>query len=275
MKYKNIILFLTLLKLFVGLLSGSISILSETIYSGMNRIAPMVAYTSARMPGESPDMHTNPGEYDEKTGLITAVLIISAGLIIVYAVVHRLLYPYKFEPSLLLLGIIVMGIYAVLDLFIFYPMMKLEGDTVYFRTLMSPSLEVMMGLIFVYLTNIAFLDLLIPIYFTVSILKTGFSLAKKSYYDLIDYSLSEEEKKEIEEIILQYKGNFVHMHDLQTRWSEPGVLCIEFHLLVEANMSVHDGQALLGTIENALFRAYPNSTVTMHLEKSSDERQWG
>jgi len=48
--------------------------------------------------------------------------------------------------------------------------------------------------------NVAFEEGSHTIVVTLIILKAGFSLIKKSYDDLIDCSLSEEERKEIEEV---------------------------------------------------------------------------
>jgi len=267
---------LTLLKLFAGLLSGSVSILSEAIHSAMDLIAATIAYVSVRISGEPPDMRHayGHGKYEDIAGLIEALLIIIAAFIIISEAIQKLFHPHEFESSFLLLGIVVMGISAVTNIFVSRRLMKiakktdsiaLEGDAWHLRTDVYTSAGVMVGLIVVYITGITFLDPLIAIGVALFILKAGLSLTKKSYSDLIDCSLSEEEQKEIEEIALQYKGEFVNMHCLRTRRAGPEVF-IEFHIAVEANTSVHDAHALLDTIEVALLRAYPRATVTIHLE---------
>ena len=272
--YSNVSL--TLLKLFAGLLSGSVSILSEAIHSGMDLIASMIAYVSVRRSGKPPDMRHayGHGKYEDISGLIEAILIIIAGLIIIYEAVNKLFHPHEFESSLLLLGIVVMGVSAVTNIFVSRRLMKvaketdsiaLEGDAWHLRTDVYTSLGVMAGLIIVYFTGITILDPLIAIAVALIILKAGFSLTKRSYNDLIDCSLSEEERKEIKEIVVQYKEGFVNMHRLRTRRAGPEVF-IEFHIAVEANTSVHDAHKLLDIIEDALLKAYPRATVTIHLE---------
>ena len=176
--------FLTLLKLFVGLLSGSLSILSEVVYSGRNLIAPMIAYVSVRMSGEISGAPSYEHEkYEDISGLIEAPLVIVVSLIILYEIVNRLFHPFQFDPFLLWVAIIVMGIATVADLFVLYPIMKREGDGWRMRGAFSPPLEVMVGLIFVHLLGLAFLDLLPAVIFSCLTLKAGFSLAKKSFND--------------------------------------------------------------------------------------------
>ena len=272
--YSNVSL--TLLKLFAGLLSGSVSILSEAIHSGMDLIASIIAYVSVRRSAEPPDMRHayGHGKYEDIAGLIEALLIIIAAFIIIYEAVSKLFHPHEFESSLLLLGIVIMGISAVANIFVSHRLMKvaketdsiaLESDAWHLRTDIYTSVGVMVGLIVVYLTGITFLDPLIAIFVALIILKAGFSLIKRSYNDLIDCSLSEEEREEIEAIVLQYKDTFVNMHRLRTRRAGPEMF-IEFHIAVEANTSVHNGHALLDTIEEALLKVYPRATVTIHLE---------
>jgi cation diffusion facilitator family transporter len=236
----------------------------------------MIAYASVRMSGKPPDMlHAyGHGKYENISGLIEAILIIIAGFVIIYEAVNKLFHPHEFESSLLLLGIIVMGISAVVNIFVSRQLMKvaketdsiaLEGDAWHLRTDVYTSVGVMVGLIVVYTTGIIFLDPLIAIFVALIILKAGFSLTKRSYNDLIDCSLSEEERKEIEEIALQYKDGFINMHCLRTRRAGPEVF-IEFHIAVEANTSVRDAHTLLDLIEDALVKVYPRATVTIHLE---------
>ena len=271
---------LTILKLCVGLVSGSVSILSEAIHSGMDLIASMIAYLSVQRSGEPPDtQHAyGHGKYEDISGLIEAILIFIAGFIIIYEAVEKTLHPHEFVSSHLLIGIIVMGISAVMNLFVSRQLMKiakktnsiaLEGDAWHLKTDIYTSAGVMGGLIVVYITGISLFDPLIAIAVALIILKTSMSLIKRSYEDLTDYSLSEEERKSIEEIVLQYKEKIVNMHDLKTRRAGPEIF-IEFHIAVDGNMSVHYAHTLIDTIEGALLNRFQRASVTIHLESCEE-----
>ncbi|MDR2854552.1 MAG: cation diffusion facilitator family transporter [Methanomicrobiales archaeon] len=267
---------LTILKLCAGLLSGSISILSEAIHSGMDLIASVIAYLSVKRSGEPPDtQHAyGHGKFEDISGLIEAVLIFIAGLVIIYEAVQKIFHPHEFSSSHLLIGILVMGISAVVNFFVSRQLMKvakathsiaLEGDAWHLRTDIYTSLGVMGGLIVVYLTGMSFFDPLIAIFVALIIIKASIGLIKRSYHDLTDYSLSEEDRNSIEEVVLQYKGEFINMHDLKTRRAGPEVF-IEFHMVVDGFMSVHDAHALIDTIEDALLHRFQRASVTVHLE---------
>ena len=267
---------LTILKVFAGLLSGSVSILSEAIHSGMDLIASMIAYLSVKRSGEPPDtQHAyGHGKYEDISGLIEAILIFIAGLFIIYEAVQKVFHPHEFASSHLLIGIIVMGISAVVNTFVSHQLMKtakktnsiaLEGDAWHLRTDIYTSVGVMGGLIVVYITEISIFDPLIAIVVALIIIKTSIGLIKRSYEDLTDYSLSEGERKSIEEIVLQFKGQILNMHNLKTRRAGPEMF-IEFHIVVDGNMSVHNAHALIDSIEDALMNRFQRAVVTVHLE---------
>ena len=267
---------LTILKLCAGLLSGSVSILSEALHSGMDLIASMVAYLSVKRSGKPPDTHHayGHGKYEDISGLIEAILIFIAGLFIIYEAAQKIAHPHEFASSHLLIGIIVMGISAVVNFFVSNHLMKiakktnsiaLEGDAWHLRTDIYTSAGVMGGLIVVYITKISLFDPLIAIAVALIIIKASIGLIKRSYEDLTDSSLSEDEQKCIKEIVLQYKDKIMNMHNLKTRRAGPEVF-IEFHIAVDGSMSVHDAHALIDDIEDTLMNRFQRAVVTVHLE---------
>ena len=272
--YSNVSL--TALKLLAGGISGSVSIISEAIHSGMDLIASMIAYISVRVSGEPPDtMHAyGHGKYEDISGLIESLLIIGAGLLIIYEAAKKLFHPHEIESSFLLIGIVVMGISALINVFVSHRLMKtakktqsiaLESDAWHLRTDIYTSAGVMAGLIAMYCTGIALFDPLIALTVAFFILKTGIDLTKRSYNALIDSSLSESERSHIEALVSQYRNSFLNAHGFKTRRAGPEIF-IEFHLVVDGAMSVLDAHTLLNTIEDVLHAACPRSTVTIHLE---------
>jgi cation diffusion facilitator family transporter len=272
--YSNVSL--TVLKLLAGGISGSVSIISEAIHSGMDLIASIIAYTSVRVSGEPPDaMHAyGHGKYESISGLIESLLIIGAGLLIIYEAAKKLIQPHEIESSFLLIGIVVMGISALTNLFVSHRLMKtakrtqsiaLESDAWHLRTDIYTSAGVMAGLIAMYFTGITLFDPLIALIVASFILKTGIDLTKRSYHDLLDSSLSESERSHIEALVSQYRNLYLNAHGFKTRRAGPEIF-IEFHLVVDGTMSVRDAHALIDTIEAVLQEACPRSTVTIHLE---------
>jgi len=72
-------------KLAVGLAIGSVGIISEAIHSGIDLMAAAIAYFSVRQSARPPDeCHTfGHGKYESLSGLIEAILILAAAVMII------------------------------------------------------------------------------------------------------------------------------------------------------------------------------------------------
>jgi cation diffusion facilitator family transporter len=110
---------LVLMKFVVGFSIGSVSIISEAIHSSMDLIAAVIAYFSVRKSAEPPDAQHEfgHGKFEDISGLIEALLIFAAAVLIIREALLKLLgQPSElFKPELLIFGIAVMGISALVN----------------------------------------------------------------------------------------------------------------------------------------------------------------
>ena len=82
-------LFLIVLKLIAGVMSGSVSIISEAIHSMMDLVASVIAFFSVRISSQPPDKEHpyDHGKYENISGVVEGLLIlVAAGWIIFEAV---------------------------------------------------------------------------------------------------------------------------------------------------------------------------------------------
>ena len=88
---------LVLMKFVVGFAIGSVSIISEAIHSAMDLIAAVIAFFSVRKSAEPPDAaHLfGHGKFEDISGLIEALLIFVAAILIIREALLKLLG----EPS--------------------------------------------------------------------------------------------------------------------------------------------------------------------------------
>ena len=98
---------LVLMKFVVGFAIGSVSIISEAIHSSMDLIAAVIAFFSVRKSAEPPDAaHLfGHGKFEDISGLIEALLIFVAAILIIREALLKLLgEPSEhFTPELLIL----------------------------------------------------------------------------------------------------------------------------------------------------------------------------
>ncbi len=274
---------LVLMKLVIGLALGSISIISEAIHSGMDLLASLIAFISVRKSGEAPDReHTyGHGKFESISGLIEACLIFVAAGLIIYEALLSFIEPGN-EPmneTLMLAGISVMGISALVNTYVSSRLMKiakktdsiaLESDAWHLRTDIYTSAGVMFGLILIRITGLAFLDSVVAIAVALVIIRTAYGLSVRSYRDLIDYHLTEDEENRIITIICEHESEYVNYHGLRTRRAGPEIF-IEFHLVVEKDITVESSHDLTDHLESDLHLEFPKAQVTIHVEPNTGE----
>lgn len=274
---------LVLLKLVVGLALGSVSIISEAIHSGMDLLASIIAFFSVRKSAEAPDEEHSfgHGKYESISGLVEALLIFIAAILIIHEAIVKLTEPTS-EPmnqTLMFAGIIVMGISAGVNAIVSSRLMKiakktesiaLESDAWHLRTDIYTSVGVMIGLILIWFTGIIILDSLVAMAVAVVIMKAAYDLTMKSYKDLIDFRLTEDEVSRITQIICEHQSDYVSFHGLRTRRAGPEIF-IDFHLVVDKDVTVEQSHDLTDHLEEDLKLEFPRACTTIHVEPNTGD----
>jgi divalent metal cation (Fe/Co/Zn/Cd) transporter len=102
----------------------------------------------------------------------------------------------------------------------------------------------------------------------VIIMKAVWDLTKRSFSDLIDHRMSEEEEKRIKEIICGHANIYAGFHDLKTRCSGPEVF-IEFHFVTPGKRSAIESHGFADHRESDLQLEFSRSIVTIPIEPCS------
>lgn len=273
---------LVILKLIVGIALGSVSIISEAIHSGMDLIAAIIAFFSVRksaIPADD-DHAFGHGKYESISGMIEALLIFIAALFIIREGMMKLIEPQGegMDPTLMLAGIGVMGISALANAYVSSRLMKvakatdsvaLESDAWHLRTDVYTSVGVLAGLVLIRITGIQILDSIVAICVALVILNAAYDLTKKTWNDIIDHRLTDDEERRMKEIICDHSSEYVNFHGLRTRRSGPHIF-IEFHLVVDGYVPVLQAHDLTDHLESDLKIEFPRSYTTIHIEPCRD-----
>ena len=164
---------LILMKMAVGLISGSVSILSEAIHSSMDLVAAIIAFLSVRVSDNPPDSRHpyGHGKIENISGVIEALLIFIAAIWIIVEAAKKLAGE-KIEIDSIALGSIVMLISAIVNTIVSRRLYKvaratnsvaLEADALHLKTDVYTSLGVSAGLGLILITGINWLDPIIAI----------------------------------------------------------------------------------------------------------------
>jgi len=259
------------MKVVAGILSGSVSILSEAIHSGMDLLAAIIAFFSVKLSDTPPDKQHpyGHGKYENVSGVIEAVLIFIAAGWIIFEAIEKLIEPGSIDN--VEIGVVVMAVSSIVNFFVsrrLYAVAKetdsiaLEADALHLKTDIYTSVGVATGLLLIRLTGWHFLDPVAAILVALLILKESYHLLKNAYSPLIDASLAEDEQNIIDEVIT---GKNLTYHQLRTRKSGHYRFA-DLHLEMPGNTPLADVHRLCDEIEHDIKSKLNHMEINIHVE---------
>lgn len=263
-----------LFKVIAGIISGSISIISEAIHSLSDFLASVLTFFAVTRSSEPADKEHpfGHGKYEDMSGFIEGGLIIFAGLYIIYEASNKLIFGYEIKAESNL-GIFAMGFAVVANFlvsaYLFHVAKKsdsvsLYADAQHLSTDIYSSLGVLVGLILIKITGITALDPIIAIVVAVIILKAGFSISKDTLNNLLDGSIPNEDIQIIENII---KENEVIKGYKNIKGRKAGQCKeIEITLLFNPDMKLQCCHAICDQLENEIKKSLGNVSIVIHAE---------
>ncbi|HLN21584.1 MAG TPA: cation diffusion facilitator family transporter [Bacteroidales bacterium] len=263
---------LIILKLTVGLMSGSVSIISEAIHSSMDLIAALIAFFSVRVSDNPPDSRHpyGHGKIENISGVIEALLIFVAAVWIIFEAIKKLVGP-AIELESVGLGTVVMIIAAILNTFVSRRLYKvaretdslaLEADALHLKTDVYTSLGVAAGLLLIMITGLYWLDPIVAIMVAFFIFYESFNLLKRAFNPLLDEAWKEDEIVALENTLRTMN---VKYHELRTRIAG-NYRFIDLHVEIPEDVSVGNAHRYCDQIENELVSKFNNLNVTIHVE---------
>jgi cation diffusion facilitator family transporter len=263
---------LIIMKVVVGIMSGSVSIISEAIHSSMDLVAAIIAFFAVRVSDTPPDSRHpyGHGKVENISGVIEALLIFVAAIWIIAEAIRKLLGE-KIELESILIGSIVMAISAIVNIIVSRRLYKvaretksvaLEADALHLKTDVYTSAGVAIGLLLILITDIKWLDPVVAILVALFIIKESYSLLRRAFTPLLDTAWSEDEIEDLEKKLNQLQVNY---HNLRTRVAG-NYRFIDVHVEIPEKESVGDAHKYCDLIEEELMATYENLSVTIHVE---------
>ena len=273
-------------KLAAGLFTGSVSILSEALHSGLDLAAAVMALLAVRKAREPADAAHNfgHGKYESVSGLAQGLLILAAVGLIVWGAMGRLISG-ETEVRGPLLGALVMGISAVVNVFVSRMLFRvsketeslaLEADAWHLRTDVWTSTGVLAGMTVIAVgtwagfPEVHHIDPVVAIGIALVIIRAAAGIIRRSYNHLVDRSLPAAEVERIELLLMEHYPELSGYHRLRTRQAGPERY-IDLHLEVPGRESVARAHALCDHLEQDLRRIIPWAEILIHVEPKRDD----
>jgi len=272
---------LIILKIVIGLLIGSVAVISEAIHSGIDLIAAVIALFAVRASSHDPDAEHpyGHGKVENISGTIEALLIFAAAIWIIYEAVQKLISPQEIDMPVW--GVGVMLVSAIVNIIVSKRLftvgketdsVALKADAWHLRTDVYTSIGVMLGLLVIWIVgwiwpgaNLRWLDPVVAILVALMIMKAAWDLTRVSARDLLDASLPEADVDWIPGFVTEGWPAVCSFHRLRTRKAGSNRF-IDFHLAVDPTMSVGEAHILGDEIVVAIKKELPESRIQIHVE---------
>lgn len=265
------------------LLTGSVGLLSDALESLVNLVAATVALIALSVAAKEPDEEHAYGHAKAEyfSSGLEGMLVLLASMLIAATAIPRLVNPEPIEQvgaglAVSLVASLVNGAVAwrLFRAAASYRSVTLLASARHLMTDIWTSGGVLLGIALVALTGWNRLDALVALAVAANIIRTGWSLVRKSMLGLLDTALPAEDLQAVEAILDRYRAEYgIETHALRTR--EAGTRrFLSVHVLVPGNWTVQRGHRLLEELERDIQTALPETSVFTHLESLDDPASW-
>ena len=265
---------LIVLKVVAGVLSGSVSIISEAIHSSMDLMASFIAFFSVRTSSKPAD-RDHPyghGKIENISGIAEGLLIFVAAALIIKEAIEKFYHPTVLDYATVAIAVMVVS--AVVNVLVSRKLyqvgreedsMALEADALHLKTDVYTSLGVALGLLLIRLTGVAILDPIVAILVALLIIKEAWELCSNGVNFLLDTRLTDAEEEKIISIINNYSDQFGDFHKLKTRKSG-NMKHIDFHITVAPDATVEEIHRLIGSFKKDMCDEFTYTRVNVHVD---------
>ncbi len=237
---------LTLIKLALGILSGSVAVLASAIDSVLDMFVSIFNYFAILNSEKPADKKFNygRGKIEALALFIEGIVITISGLYLLYEAIKKAIYK---ETS------------SYLDISIYVMIISLSN------------LAVLFSLILVHFTNMEIFDVIIGVLIAFYIIYSAFSLIKKGVLVLLDASVDDDLVLKIEDI-LKNDPNLSNFHLLKTREAANKTF-VEAHIVFNTQqITLIEAHKICDHIEDSikLIDKNRNWIVNIHLDPYDD-----
>ncbi|RDX33958.1 cation transporter [Arcobacter sp. HD9-500m-PIT-SAG02] len=270
---------LTLIKLFIGIASGSVAVLASAIDSVLDFFVSIFNYFAIKNSEKPADELFNygRGKIEALASVIEGSIISVSGLYLLYQAALKAIN--NEITSYINISLIVMAISIIITLILVYYLNKvalqtnsmvIKADALHYKTDMYSNGAVLISLIIIQFTGYEIVDAIIGGGISIYIIYSAYGLIKDGVLILLDHSLDEKIVEDIKDIITNEKDvNGYHM--LKTREAGHQTF-VDTHLVFDTLITLADAHRTSDSIERKIKHLDENRDwiITIHLDPVDD-----
>jgi len=274
-----VVVSLIVLKVVVGIITGSLSVLAQAIDSFLDLFAVIITFLAISVAARPAD-ESHPfghGKAENVAAIIQAVLIFFAGGSIIFSAVRRIQTEAILEMTEA--GMIVMAISIAASIFLSRYLLRtarredsmaLEANAHNIAADVYSAAAVFIGLLVVRFTGVTIIDSILAGIVALYIFKVAFDILRKSFGGLVDVKLPEDEESAVRLAIIEhFGGEVVSFHRLRTR-KAGNQRHIDLHLVMPKHISIEEAHDMCEHLEKDIESRWSYTEVIIHVEPCDD-----
>jgi cation diffusion facilitator family transporter len=266
------------MKLIVGVLTGSLGILSEAAHSGLDLIAAAVTFFAVRISGKPADLehHYGHGKIENLSALFETVLLLVTCIWIIYEAVRRLFFE-EVAVEASIWAFVIMFISIAVDITRSralaraakrYDSQALEADALHFSTDIYSSTVVIVGLLLVRLAGalriewLAKADAIAALGVAGIVIWISLQMGRRTVQELLD-GVPPALREDV--TTAAKVPGVVEVKAARMRHSGPDAF-VDVTVTAAPQMSLDDAHHLTEAVEAGIRRVMPGAQVMVHVE---------
>lgn len=271
--------FLTLIKLAIGIMSGSVAVLASAIDSILDMFVSLFNYFAISNAEKPADKYFNygRGKIEALASMIEGVIITISGLFLLYTAINKYFsneVSTYVDTSLIVMVIslfITIGLVAYLNAVAKKTNnMVIKADALHYKTDVWVNLAVLSSLVIVYFTGYEIVDIVIGAGISLFIIYSAYELIEDGILVLLDRALPESQAKQIEQIFIDDE-NINDYHDLKTR-NVADINYVDVHLVFNCLITLMSAHKIADRIEAKIRQLdkEKNWVINIHMDPYDD-----
>ena len=271
---------LVMVKLFIGIASGSVAVLASAIDSLLDTLVSIFNFFAIKKSEENPDdiYQYGKGKIQAIAAVIEGTVITISGLYIIYEAIKK--FSNGSTTALLTPSILVMLFSIIVTYFLVQYLLKvakktdnvvIKADALHYQTDLWSNAAVLVALGLVYLTGIDSIDALFGLGIGIYIIYSAYEIIQEGIEILLDKALDGDMVASIGEIISRHP-EVSSYHWLRTR-TDGSTNFVEFHMVLRPNMLLLEAHRIADEVEDKIMKLDSKKkwVITPHFDPYDDE----
>ncbi len=268
---------LTALKIFVGLITGSLGILSEALHSGLDFVAALMAFFAVRISDKPPDRTHHYGHYkaESLSALAeTSLLLLTSAWVIQEAIARLRGKEVHFEVTGYSIAVMAFSVIVASFLSIIltrtakkHQSQALQADALHYTSDIFTSLVVLLGLIAAKI-GMEWADPVAALVVAIMVMIAGIRLSREALNTLMDKA-PEGLQEEITERVALVPG-VLKVNKVRTRSAGRQVF-VDIEVGIKRSASLEESHSIAKAVEEAIQSIIPQGDVIVHTEPVANQ----